>query len=529
MRNLTIDTACIFFPRGGSAQVIRYLNRELEQRGHTTRLLAGSLGDTGAPGHARTFYDGLDLRPFSYDRAHQRWKDGENPQESGDRPFHPSYEDRSQPGVGCPDPMFSAVSDHGAAHLADSWHHHLARNRTIGAVDAVHLHHLSHLQPAAARAWPRVPKVTTLHGTELKLIAGMQDRLALAMSIGTKPGDLAAELPMHRPDRAGAVDHLALHWGLTDEEHRLLAATDWAQWTNTTSWLIALRSAAAIAGEIVTVSEHDRDLARHLLPALTGRDIQVITNGVDTDRFHPELRTDEQRLRNLRHWLVDDPRGWDAGAEPGSICYTEADLARFTDPATGTLRPIVLWAGRFLDFKRVPIMLEGFAKARTRLHPAPVLLMWGGYPGECEGTHPATLARRLGIADDVFFTGWRGHEDLPEGLRTADVMAAPAVGEPFGMVYIEAMACGTPPIATATGGPARTITPAGDRANGWLVAPDSADDLAAALVHSLTDPRERARRAANAAMHARLVYGWEHVADRYTETYQRAITAGSPS
>ncbi|WP_147964795.1 glycosyltransferase [Streptomyces malaysiensis] len=67
--------------------------------------------------------------------------------------------------------------------------------------------------------------------------------------------------------------------------------------------------------------------------------------------------------------------------------------------------------------------------------------------------------------------GWRNHEELPTGLSCADLMVAPAVGAPFGMVYLEAMACGTPPIATTTDGPARTIKATGIHATGWLVAP----------------------------------------------------------
>ncbi|MFF2954954.1 glycosyltransferase family 4 protein [Kitasatospora sp. NPDC057965] len=523
---LRVDTGCLFFPRGGSAYVINYLNRELDARGHSTRQFVGSLGQPGDLGHARTFYCGLTPYPYDYNDAYALWKNGENPQgRETDRPFHPSYEDRSMPGVGCPDPMFSAVPDAAAEHLTDAWEKHLAQPRPNGPAHLLHLHHLSHLQVAAARAHPHLPRVTTLHGTELKIIAGMRDRLDLAMCLGRKPSELAAELPTGRPDRAAAVDALALEWKLDDDEHRLLAATDWTLWEHSLPWLLRMRHASTLAGSIVTVSEHDRDLARQLLPDLADGDIPVIANGVATDLFTPGARTDEQRLDNLRRWLVTDPRGWDRSGEPGSIRYTEQDLARFTDPTTGKLRPIVLWTGRFLAFKRVPVMLEAFARALPRLDPAPVLLMWGGVPGECEGAHPADLVRDLGIANSVFFAGYRGHDDLPEGLRTAALMAAPAVNEPFGMVYIEAMAAGCPPIATSTGGPARIITPAGDRANGWLVQPDSADTLTAALVHALTHPEELARRAANAAMHARLVYGWEHVADRYTDVYRQAIDA----
>ncbi|MBK3590610.1 glycosyltransferase family 4 protein, partial [Streptomyces sp. MBT57] len=112
--------------------------------------------------------------------------------------------------------------------------------------------------------------------------------------------------------------------------------------------------------------------------------------------------------------------------------------------------------------------------------------MWGGYPGECEGEHPADTARRLGIEDDVYFIGWRGHDELPLGLNAADLVVAPAVDEPFGMVYLEAMACGTPPIATRTGGPARTILADGPQPTGWLAAPDDPEDLTRILQDALS-------------------------------------------
>ncbi|MFD0563053.1 hypothetical protein ACFQ2M_14165 [Kitasatospora saccharophila] len=104
MRKLTVDTACIFYPRGGSAQVVRYLNRELAQRGHRTRVLVGSLGDVGDTGHALTFYRGLTVRPHAYDQAHARWKAGSNPQEGVLRPFHPPTRTAPSPAPAAPTP-----------------------------------------------------------------------------------------------------------------------------------------------------------------------------------------------------------------------------------------------------------------------------------------------------------------------------------------------------------------------------------------------------------------------------------------
>ena len=55
--------------------------------------------------------------------------------------------------------------------------------------------------------------------------------------------------------------------------------------------------------------------------------------------------------------------------------------------------------------------------------------------------------------DGVFFSGWRGHDELPLGLSCADVFVAPSVDEPFGQVFLEAMSCGLPVITTCTGRP----------------------------------------------------------------------------
>lgn len=513
MPPVTMDTAVLFWPRGGSAQVIRYLLRELNTRDFTTRLHAGSLGDPGAPSHAPSFYQGLDLHPYDHNGAYDAFARGEDPQRTI-WPFHPSYEDRGT----CPDPLFSAVPPASADHLTRAWTRHLAAHRSPNT-GLLHLHHLSHLQTAARAAYPGVPRVTTLHGTELKLIDAMDQRLRLAERTGSSLGELGHLLHSDNPHRTTEAVRLAKSAGLDDDDTGLLTATAWQKWTHSGHWLTRLRQAATHAGELVTVSDHDQRLATHLLRLRAAP--PVIPNGVDTHTFRPERLDQTQRLKHLRHWLVTDPRGWALGGAPSSIRYTETDLHRLHDHH-GRLRPLLLWVGRFLDFKRVPVLLRAFATARTRLDPAPVLLMWGGYPGECEGDHPANLAAELGIGQDVFFIGWRGHDELAVGLNCADLMVAPAVDEPFGMVYLEAMACGTPPIGTATGGPARTIIPDGTDATGWLVAPDDTGHLADTLTAAVLDTAELQRRGTNGRAHIENTYSWTRTTDRYLTVYNDA-------
>ena len=113
---------------------------------------------------------------------------------------------------------------------------------------------------------------------------------------------------------------------------------------------------------------------------------------------------------------------------------------------------MLLFVGRFTEVKQLPMLIRAYARARERFaRPAP-LVIWGGFPGEWEGEHPFSVARDVGT-EGIFFVGWRGHTDLPDGLACADVMVAPSAREGFGQMLVEAMACGLPVIATRSGGP----------------------------------------------------------------------------
>jgi glycosyltransferase involved in cell wall biosynthesis len=152
--------------------------------------------------------------------------------------------------------------------------------------------------------------------------------------------------------------------------------------------------------------------------------------------------------------------------------------------------------------------------------PAP-LVIWGGATGEWEGEHPHTVAMREGV-EGVFFAGWRGHDDLPLGLASADCFVAPSTAEPFGLVYLEAMACGLPVIGTQSGGPPSFINVVEGEPDGWLVPPDDVEALAAAIVRAVDEPALRLHHGANAARHVHESYSWEGLAGRFTELYEQA-------
>ncbi|MEO7398890.1 MAG: glycosyltransferase family 4 protein [Ilumatobacteraceae bacterium] len=459
-----------FSPRGGSAQVTRYLCRALEPGRWAPTLFAGSMGNSADTANARRFFRGIRCEALDYSPARSAWDRGADPM-AATVPMHASFEAKD----GVPDRRFCELDDVAFDRQVASWRRFFA-SRPGAVPSIVHLHHLTPMHEAVRLLWPGVPVVTHLHGTELKMLA----------SLDGLPGEA------------------------TDEPK--------GRWAG--HWVERMRHWAAASDRVVVVSAQDGCLARQLLPVESAR-ISTIGNGVDTHVFTPRPVAASERLARWRHWLVDDPRGWCPGGRQGSISYRASDLTAFTDH-NGQPVPVVLFAGRFMRFKRLQLMIEAHHALRSTSTRRSVLVIAGGFPGEWEGEHPYDTVRRLG-AEGVFFVGWRDHDDLADILRCSDVFAAPAVDEPFGLVYLEAMAAGLAPIATATGGPATFVNTDSGRPTGWLVPPDDLAATSRALGEAVSDGSERLIRGGRAARFVRDHYSWEATAAAFTALYDDVI------
>lgn len=460
---LRVVMTLAFYPRGGSAQVARYLGDALGGHGVRVTLCCGSSGSPGSASHAATFFDGLDVQALDFTEAEAWFEQGRDPM-AAPVPMQPSFEDR--PGV--PDRVFAALGQAEYDHQVNVWGALLGR---VGPPDLYHVHHLTHVNDALLDA---TPVVVHLHGTELKMLAAIRD---------------------------GAP----------------------ASWTHASKWQQRLVEAARRADRLVAISPSERDMACELLGVEPGS-IDVMPNGVDLQQFSVDPCPAEERLALWRRWLVDDPRGWDTSGLPGSVRYSAHEVQRaFHHPSTGNPLPVLLFVGRFLGFKRVPLLIRAYIQARAVLGPsAPPLVIWGGHPGEWEGEHPHTVASSLG-ANGIFFAGWRGHDDLPMALNCADLLVAPSVDEPFGQVYLEAMAASLPVIATNSGGPPSFINTDPTRPNGWLVTPDDQDELAAAIIAATSDANERQRRGRRGREIIERDFDWQPIARRFEEIYSDTI------
>jgi D-inositol-3-phosphate glycosyltransferase len=514
-----VDTAAIFSPRGGSAQVIRYLLPTLEKSyGVHARLMVGSLGAAGALSHAGTFYRGIEVFPADYSEAVAAAAAGADPLAAA-IPLHPSYEDRP----GALDRVFCSVSPNLAANLVRFWTGHLSAHG-VAHTDVLHLHHLTPVHEAAQTVRLGSATVTTLHGTELKMMANACRRVDVANRTGRSVAALAGALAA-APDAAALAMRLGRDHKLSGDDLALLGDGRWDHWRYAEFWLAKLREYATSSTRLVVVSDHDNAEAQRLLNRDEASLLQV-SNGVDTEHFVPRDLTNEQRLDHFVTWLVKEPQGWRPNAAPGSIAYTVSDVARLRR-ANGSLRPIFLFVGRFLSFKRVPLLIRSFAKSREDLGVDAALIVWGGYPDEWEGEHPYDVAVDAGVTDDVYFIGWRGHDDLAVGLACADVMVAPALNEPFGLVYLEAMACRIPVIASASGGPLKFVVSNGPNANGWLVDTDDEAGLVATLAATAANADERRQRGNRAAAVVRERYSWSAIAALYKDVFDDALSAAT--
>jgi D-inositol-3-phosphate glycosyltransferase len=124
-------------------------------------------------------------------------------------------------------------------------------------------------------------------------------------------------------------------------------------------------------------------------------------------------------------------------------------------------------------------------------------------------------ARRLGVADRLQFLEPVPHRELPDLYRAADVVVVPSASESFGLVALEAAACGTPVVATAVGGLRLTIR---DGETGYLVGERDPAGFAAALSRVLADPSARRRLGGNAVRLAQR-FPWSRTSDGILEAY----------
>jgi len=189
---------------------------------------------------------------------------------------------------------------------------------------------------------------------------------------------------------------------------------------------------------------------------------------------------------------------------------------------------LLLFVGRIEPLKGLPNLVRALDLIRRRDNAPDAeycLVVIGGEPDVSEDTMSEEMARvkalckELGMADLVFFLGKKAQETLPYYYSAADVLIMPSYYESFGMVALEAMACGTPVIASQVGGLPFLVQ---DGITGYVVPGGSPEALVKPLLELMNSPELRARMGKQAASYA-LNYSWKLITQRIAQTYAEML------
>lgn len=186
--------------------------------------------------------------------------------------------------------------------------------------------------------------------------------------------------------------------------------------------------------------------------------------------------------------------------------------------------PRIVSIGRLVRRKGVDELI-----AALRRVPRARLVVAGGPPpahldADDDVRRLREVARRAGVADRVVFTGAVARDAVPALLRSADVVACVPWYEPFGMVPLEAMACGRAVVASAVGGLSDTVV---DRVTGIHVPPRRPDLLGTALRDLLAAPAMVEAFGIAGRDRATSCYGWDRIAASVVGVYHQALDAST--
>ncbi|HEX2271851.1 MAG TPA: glycosyltransferase family 4 protein, partial [Pyrinomonadaceae bacterium] len=175
----------------------------------------------------------------------------------------------------------------------------------------------------------------------------------------------------------------------------------------------------------------------------------------------------------------------------------------------------VLFVGRLVAQKGVTVLLEALSVVLQRC-PETRLVVVGD--GELE-LFLKRIARYLGIPHRVTFLDWTTGPDLVALYQRAKFIVVPSYYEPFGIVALEAMACGRPVIASRTGGLAEIVN---DGVNGFLVEAGNHLQLAQRMVRLLNDDEQR-QSMGHAARERANEFSWDRVAQQTLALYDSVV------
>jgi glycosyltransferase involved in cell wall biosynthesis len=242
-------------------------------------------------------------------------------------------------------------------------------------------------------------------------------------------------------------------------------------------------SSARRATRVIAISSSTKhDIVRLL--GVSESKVDVVACGVDDD-FRPiESKEQLESLRRKRH------------LPPEMLLFV------------GTLEPR----------KNLTTLLRSYALLRQRFDPPPLVV---GGPKGWHHEEVFALAEELGLQEHVRFPGYIPRDELPHWYNAALLFVYPSLYEGFGLPPLEAMACGTPVVASNTSALPEVVGDAG-----LLVEPTDAEGMADAMYRVLADSELKDTLRAKGLERAR-AFSWQRAARETARTYDRAMSGST--
>jgi D-inositol-3-phosphate glycosyltransferase len=289
-------------------------------------------------------------------------------------------------------------------------------------------------------------------------------------------------------------------------------------------WLAADRWRVPLVHTMHTMARVKNSLlAEGDTPEPPGREIGEAQVVEAADRLVANTRGDAGELIDLYGADRDKVRVVPPGVDlelftPGDSAAARALLGLPQDAS------VLLFVGRIQPLKAPDVLLKAAADLlarRPELRQSLVVAVVGGPSGSGLGKPRALqeLAQQLGIQAQVRFVPPVDRATLAQWYRAADLVAIPSYNESFGLVAVEAQACGTPVVAAAVGGLPFAVSDAG-----LLISGHDTADWSSALEGLLDDPARRALLSRKAVQHASR-FSWERTTDRLLEVYTESVNA----
>lgn len=273
-----------------------------------------------------------------------------------------------------------------------------------------------------------------------------------------------------------------------------------------------------------------------------GRIKNEVSSGVSEQEHAPRFAIEREALRASRFVVAASPtdreqmvRYYGAGGANVRVIPAGVDTAVFRPQPRGMSRelvgmgsgPQILFVGRIQQLKGIDLLVRAYSVLMSRWTSGrrPSLTIVGGVNG-ADASDPETeerrrlseLARGLEVENSVRFLDAVPHRSLPNYYSAADLVVTPSLYESFGLVALEAMACGTPVVASRVGGLQWTVR---DGETGFLVERRQPELYAAAMELLLSDEPLR-RRMSEASVRTATRYSWHSVAEQILHLYGEA-------